>query len=765
VSDHHQENDLNARLAERSKRAKFDKTMGLLAATTLGLGSLMGAGLYVLVGIAAAEAGPAMWVSYIVCGALTFLSVLMFADFARRLPISGGGYIYAYRQLGPFWGFMVGWHLAVGSIFACALYATGFASYAGAVLPARLASSTWALKGMAAALVALLYLMLRRGGQGGDRVQRILTWGNMLVLLVLALATLPAVQASNFVPAFPKGIPGVGAAISLIYISFFGYQLIANNAEETRDAERTVPRAMVLSLAVAFAFYVLVAVVSVGAVDWRELARSDAPLVLVASRGLLGKWGAALIIAGGVLASAAALNGTLLSQGRQLFAMGRDRLLPGRVGTVSKATGVPEFGLLLGAGATVAVVLLADLTFIAKAANFALLFSMLPISVALDRLYRLAEEQDEARVPRWRRAIPWAALVANAGLLMTLDWDSLLFGGMVVAAGCVVFFSYSFSSERRAQSGHSVALGDEAWVPLLLRGERILVPMANPRTQESLFSISRALTPEEGGEIVALNVILSSEEQSPREVLLSPDETREAVRVLKKANRAAATQDMPIRPVVRAARSLADAIQHAAVEERCQLIVMGWSAEDDSSPSRLLQEVVSRSGAHLVFLQLKHDAAPRRIGVALGGQSNLPLMVRVASTLASQYGARVIYLNVMPRQHRPEHLAHARQVQVEAIRQHGDAVPYATEILLHDSPLEAIVDRSRDLDLLVVGATQKTLLETSEVGAFSSMVAQQAHCSVIVARRSSSLNRIVMPGKEVLRELRGSIQSNQDTED
>ena len=757
-----EEKDLSARLAERSRQEKFDKTMGLLAATTLGLGSLMGAGLYVLVGIAADAAGPAMWVSYVVCGALTFLSVFMFADFARRLPISGGGYIYAYRQLGPFWGFMVGWHLAVGSVFACALYATGFASYAAAVLPAGLSSSAWVLKGMAAALVALLFLMLRRGGRGGDRVQRVLTWGNMIVLLAMALATLPAVEAGNFVPALPNGIPGVGSAISLIYISFFGYQLIANNAEETRDARRTVPLAMTLSLAIAFAFYVLVAVVSVGAVDWRELAASDAPLVLVASRGLLGKWGAALIVAGGILASGAALNGTLLSQGRQLFAMGRDRLLPGRVGTVSQASGVPEVGLLLGAGATVGVIALADLTFIAKAANFALLFSMLPISVALDRLYRQVEDEGEARVPRWRRVIPWAALVANAGLLLTLDWDSLLFGGMMIAAGCAVFFSYSFSSERRAQSGVSVALGEEAWVPLLRRGERILVPMANPRTQESLFSISRALTPEAGGEIVTLSVIRSSDEQSPREVLLSPEETREAVRVLRQANLAAATQDVSIRPVVRAARNLSDAILHAALEERCQLIVMGWSAEDASSPSRLLQELVSRSGAHLVFLQLKNDIEPRRIGVALGGQANLSLMVRIASTLAGHHGARVIYLNVMPEQFEPEHLSHARQVQVEAIRQHGDLAPYATEILRNDSPLEAIVERSRDLDMLVVGATQKNLLEPSEVGAFSSRVAQQAHCSVIVARRSSSLNRVLTPGKEVLRELRATFRDEDD---
>ena len=153
--------DLQERIAAGSRRVEFRATRGLFGSITLGVGALMGAGLYVLVGIAAKEAGPSLWAAYAVCGLLTVLSVQMYSDFARRMPISGGGYVYAYRQLGSFWGFMVGWHLAVGSVFACALYAYGFASYGGSFLPKGVVSP-WMLKAAASLLVVLLVALALR---------------------------------------------------------------------------------------------------------------------------------------------------------------------------------------------------------------------------------------------------------------------------------------------------------------------------------------------------------------------------------------------------------------------------------------------------------------------------------------------------------------------------------------------------------------------------------------------------------------------------
>ncbi|MEE4266023.1 MAG: amino acid permease, partial [Desulfobacteraceae bacterium] len=114
---------------------RFERSLGLLGATTLGIGALMGAGIYVLIGLAAEKAEPAVWLSYLICGLLSLLSVYVFGELSRKVPTAGGGYAFAYNALGSFWGFITGWLLAMGSIFACAMYAVGFGYYFGALLP------------------------------------------------------------------------------------------------------------------------------------------------------------------------------------------------------------------------------------------------------------------------------------------------------------------------------------------------------------------------------------------------------------------------------------------------------------------------------------------------------------------------------------------------------------------------------------------------------------------------------------------------------
>ncbi|MCA9522601.1 MAG: universal stress protein, partial [Myxococcales bacterium] len=224
--------------------------------------------------------------------------------------------------------------------------------------------------------------------------------------------------------------------------------------------------------------------------------------------------------------------------------------------------------------------------------------------------------------------------------------------------------------------------------------------------------------------------------RTPRAALQNRAFTAEAVQVIERVQSVAQRYGVEFRPVVRAAKDLAQGISHAALEEKCSMIVMGWSSQDDHSPSKLLEDVVRHSRTDTIFLQLAEDKPPQRIGVALGGHDNLPLMVKVAGTLADQYKGSVVYLNVTPEYFEEPNLRHAREIHIEALRHHRTLVPYSTEVLRSDNPLEALVERSRELDLLVIGSTVRTSFDQSEVGTFASMVARQAHCSVVVVRKS-----------------------------
>jgi amino acid transporter len=733
-------NEYRRRLKERSVGAQFQTQTRFWSAVTLGLGSLMGAGLYVLIGLGTADAGPALWLAYGVCALLVAPSALMYADLSRQIPQSGGGYVYAYRQLGSFWGFLVGWLLAVGSVFACALYALGFAWYVVEFLPEPWRTQAVAVGIGLAGLAALAGVALC--GVGGDRIQGVLTWGNVAILLLLVVGAATVADVGKWTPHFPNGIGGVGGAISLIYISFFGYQLVANNSEEVLDAPRTVPRAMLTALGIASAIYLLMAVAAVLVVPAATLAKSDAPLVLVATVAL-GPWGAIVVGVGGILAAAGALNGTLVSQARQLYAMGRDRMLPRRIGVLAEGSGIPRMALLGGAGLTALVLLSADVAFVARVANFALLASMLPLSFALFLCHRELRAAGE-QVSLFRMAVPFVAFVANLALLATLDVDTLLTGGALVGAGFGVFIAYTSDSARRGRSGLAVALGQSNLPPILSRGERIIVPLANPETRETLFTIALALLPRDEGQLIPLTVVLADEGEDLRDTLRRFSDDEDALIGFEAVQKLASEQGAVVRPLVQAARDLASGICDAARDESCQLIIMGYSASMDGTPNPLQAEVMSRTRAHVVLYACRASRPALRIAVSLGGEANLPLMVRVAGAIAERSGGSVTYLSVVPEELDHHTLVGARDTQIEALRRHVAAVPFSATLVRSDSPLESLVEQSANFDLMIVGATASRVGQRASVGAFSSIFASRALCSVIVVRVTPALQRLLI---------------------
>jgi APA family basic amino acid/polyamine antiporter len=715
-------------------RVGFQRTMGLLGATTLGIGALMGAGIYVLIGLAAGRAGPAVWISYLVCGLLSLLSVFLFAELSKRVPFAGGGYAFAYNALGGFWGFMTGWLLALGSIFACAMYATGFAYYFSPLLPYTLPA--FVIKGIAISIIVLLTLLNCRGTKGGDRLQKIFTWGNLLVLLALILLAIPKADPQQLRPLLPQGFGGVGGAISIIYVSFFGYQLIANNAEEIIAPEKTVPRAMFLAMLVSLTFYVAVAIVSVMVVPWEALSQSKAPLVDVALRSV-GKLGWLLIALGGVLASAAALNSTLLSQARQIFAMGKDRFLPGLLGRIQEIYRTPTAALWVGGLATGAALIFGDLAFIVKSANFCFLASLLPASFALRSLY--ASSAPHGRPNRWRYYAPYTAFLANLALLLTLDWVSIAFGLQLMAFGVCIYFFYSRKREIRSRTGMSLVLSEERKTTIL-SGSRILVPVANPQTQPVLFTISEALLGNQGGELVVLNVVQATEQM---DFYASLSDAEDSVHLLDRTTKLPRLERVKIRPVVRVSRSLSKGIVHAAEEEGCNLIVMGYAGGESPESIRLMEEVINNARTNIILFKLKREFSPKRIAVSLGSSGNLSLIVKLAGVLADRYAGDITFLNILPTNYTAAQKAHSGKVLVEAIKHHVAKALYRIEVASSDEPLEFLLERSSEFDLLVVGTTKVGLLQRAVVGPFSSQIVMRSACSVAVVRVAPSVKKFL----------------------
>jgi nucleotide-binding universal stress UspA family protein/cytidylate kinase len=294
---------------------------------------------------------------------------------------------------------------------------------------------------------------------------------------------------------------------------------------------------------------------------------------------------------------------------------------------------------------------------------------------------------------------------------------------------------YPRKREVRSKKGMSVVLLDKKRTSHLPRASRILVPMANPKTQEALFFLARSLLREGGGEIVALSVVTVPEQ---KDFHLKLTQAQRRIEILDHASEISRPTSVELRPVVRVSRSLSNGISDAAKEEGCNLIVLGYPGENGTRPRAAIEELLHEAETDLILLRLKSKFPPTRIAVSLGSTLNLSLMVRLAGTLADEFGGEITFLNVLPVSYTTKERVHTDEILVEAIRQHATHAVYRTELFTSDVPLDLLIEKSAEFDLLIVGTTKVGLFEKPVVGSFAAQLAEKAACSVAVVRAISS---------------------------
>ncbi len=729
--------DIQALFYKKIKRQQFNRTIGLFGATTIGVGALMGAGIYVLIGEAAKTAGPSLILTYLLCGLLAFATTLMYAELARIIPRSGGGYTYAYDVLGSIGGFTTGWFLALGSLFASGIYAIGFAEYTIALTGLKL--SPFEIRLIAAGITLLLAVVnLRPSKNRKFNLQNWIIWGNVLILMLLITFSFFHLNPELAKPVFPKGFSGTFGAISIIYISFFGFQLIANNADEIIEPEKTIPKAMKISMVISIALNLLIAVAAIMTIPWKELSHSQAPLVLVANKVLSGK-GWVIISIGGILASLGALSSTLVSQSRQTYAMGKDKFFPDSLGKLNSKTKQPKMALLAGAGLTGLLLLSFDVNFIAKAANFSLIISLLPVSLALWKIYK----DNPAAKPkaRWKQYLPHATLVINLGLLMSLGLVSLAFGQQLALAGAAIYFFYSRKREKKGKEGLNIILEDKKKFSLFSTN-KVIVTMSNPETQKSLLMFSDTLLAKKGGEVVVLAIKNVPSDIDFYDALSEAGETLE---VIKRSVEVARDKNIKIQPVVRASREVAMGIIDAAEELKSHLIIMGFPKPQLDGKPGILIKVLKNSYTDVIVLNLKirsENFKPKRIGVYVHDAANLNLLLISATAIAEKHHAKVVLMAYLPEKYGRRQKSKIDKMMIESLQNFNSPSLYELYVNTSNNPLEDLLLQSEGLDVIITG-TEQLGNENKFEHSLPFQLARRAKCSVILVKSVSKFKRML----------------------
>jgi len=348
------------------KREELKPALGLWDATAISVGAVIGAGIYMVIGIAAGYAGSALAISMILAALVSMFTALSFCELTAWQPREGSIYEYAYQLVSPFAGFLTGWMWIVSNTFAGAAVALGFASYLHALFPAFPPSWT-------AAMLCLLSTAVNFVG-----VRESALFNNILVAAKLAILGFFVfygalyVKPSNFVDFNPFQ----GGVLFAAFYSFFAYGGFARAAvvaEEVKDAGKNVPRAILLSLLISTVVYVLVGFVAIGLIGAPKLAGSTSPLTEAISA--TGNAAAAHVVSvGGLIATASVLLTAIMGVSRMMYAMARRGDLPQSLGKLHTAFETPYYAVWTTGTTMTLLVLLADLTKVVAVSTFALLF-------------------------------------------------------------------------------------------------------------------------------------------------------------------------------------------------------------------------------------------------------------------------------------------------------------------------------------------------------------------------------------------------------
>lgn len=397
------------------------RRLGTGDAVVIGLGSMIGAGVFAAFAPAARAAGSGLLIGLGIAAVVAYCNATSSARLAARHPESGGTYVYGRERLGPFWGYLAGWSFVVGKTASCAAMAMTVGSYA------------WPdhARATAAAAVAALTVLNMHGVQKAAWLTRVIVAVTLAVLAFVVAASLTEADADRLEPFPGTDAYGVLQSAGLLFFAFAGYARIATLGEEVRDPARTIPRAIPVALGITLVVYTAVAAAALLAVGPDVLAHAAAPLDAVV-RASVGDGASGVVRAGAAVAALGALLSLLLGVSRTTLAMARDGHLPRVLATVHEHHRVPRHAeFAVGAGA-VLLVAVADLR---GAIGFSSFGVLTYYAIANASAMRLGS--DENPPPRW---LPVLGLAGCAVLAATLPWRSVVWGAAVVAVGATVWF-------------------------------------------------------------------------------------------------------------------------------------------------------------------------------------------------------------------------------------------------------------------------------------------------------------------------------------
>jgi APA family basic amino acid/polyamine antiporter len=452
--------DVRALVSETTQEGHgLKKSVGATQLTAMGVGAIIGTGIFVVIGEGAGIAGPAVILSFVLAAVACTFSALSYAELASSIPVSGSAYTYTYATLGEIVAWIIGWDLILEYGVSVAAIAVGWGGNLnafldaafGVALPDAIAKSPedGGIFNLPAVFIVLaITLLLVRGVTESARVNLVMVGVKLAVLLFFIVVALFNFGTGNFHPFAPAGTDGITAATAIIFFAYIGFDAVSTGSEEAKNPAKDLPLAIIGSLVICTIFYVLTAVGALGIASPEQLESSDAPLAAALDQGAGISWAASILALGAVVAITSVVLVILYGQTRIFFAMCRDGLLPQRLAKVNPRYGTPA-RLTIGLGVLISILAaLVPLSEIVKLVNIGTLFAFVLVNIGVIILRRTRPEMPRPyRVP-WSPVLPILGVLFAVYLMADLPLSTWIRFVVWLALGLAIYFLYGYKHSR-----------------------------------------------------------------------------------------------------------------------------------------------------------------------------------------------------------------------------------------------------------------------------------------------------------------------------
>lgn len=726
------------------------RDLGFLEAYTIGVGTMIGAGIFVLPGIVANNAGPAGMISFVIAGFVSLLTALSLSELATGMPKAGGSYYYVNRAMGSFFGSIVGWSMWAGLMFATAFYMLGFGQYL-TYFYGNISVGLSALI-MAGLLVGINYRGVKEVGSF-QNVIVVLLIGFILVFIAFGVFN---VNWTVFRPFNPNGWGAVAATSATVYVSFVGFEVIATSAEEIKNPGRNLPLSMIASVLTPMILYVFVMLISTGVLPVAELAASYIPVADVA-RKYLGWAGALMMVIGAVLATVSSANASILSAARVNFAMGRDKILTSWLNKIHKSYRTP-FRAILITGFVILILIAfgVGIETLADVASFSFLITYALVHVAVIVMRRAAPDdyQPDFRLPSWSYPIiPIVGVISCLVIVAQMRPMVLIIGSSIIGVGVLWYIFYAAKRALKPSLvGDAIVARRQSINP---DGRyRIVIPVANPDTQRNLIEIGGAIGADHGeAEIVAVSVLQVPQQTSLEQgIQFEDDRVQLQQKLLSNARSIAEENKIGLRTRAIVAHSISSTILNVLKEERAQHLVLGWKGSRKRYQHILgynIDRIVDNATCEITLVK-PGSKKIQDIVVLVGSGPNARLALQRGIELSRKYENTTLTLLTVQSPSPDDSSDPASEgediIQSAAYSNRLDEDSYTKKVVVSDNIREALLQAVQEFDTICIGATRSTSVRKALFGSIPEEIGENSDGTVLICRGQEYKPRTVAEG-------------------